>query len=62
MIRPKQYNAFIFDCGVLSAYPDIKGLIFDTNSLPPILGQNDAAVGYRIEYYDNSQIIIYIEL
>lgn len=52
MIRPKQYNAVITDCGVLSAYPDIKGLIFDTNSLPPILGQNDASVGYRIEYYD----------
>tara|TARA_R110000868_G_scaffold51263_4_gene162805 strand:- start:1171 stop:2070 length:900 start_codon:yes stop_codon:yes gene_type:complete len=57
MIRPKQYNIDILDCGVLSAYPDIKGLIFDTNKLPPILAQNDSMVGYRIEYYENNQII-----
>ena len=58
MIRPKQYNTVIVDCGVLSAYPDIKGLVFDINALPPVLRQNDSLVGYRIEYYDdNSQII-----
>jgi hypothetical protein len=58
MIRPKQYYATIADCGVLSAYPDIKGLVFDTNSLPPVLGQNDSMVGYRIEYIDNTNQII----
>lgn len=58
MIRPKQYNLNIFDCGVLSAYPDIKGLVFNTNDLPPTLSQNDSMVGYRIEYYDETSEII----
>lgn len=58
MIRPKQYYSIILDCGVLSAYPDIKGLVFDVNTLPPVLRQNDSLVGYRIEYFDdNNQII-----
>lgn len=58
MIRPKQYYTTLSDCGVLSAYPDIKGLVFDTNSLPPFLGQNDAMVGYRVEYLDDTNQII----
>ncbi len=58
MIRPKQYYATIVDCGVLSAYPEIKGLVFDINSLPPILAQNDAMVGYRIEYLDDTNNIL----
>jgi hypothetical protein len=57
-IRPKQYYTKIFDCGVLSAYPDIKGIVFNTNILPQNLAQNDAMVGYRIEYLDeNNQLI-----
>ena len=58
MIRPKQYYSTILDCGVLSAYPDIKGLVFDVNTLPPVLRQNDSLVGYRIEYFDDSSQII----
>jgi hypothetical protein len=58
MIRPKQYYTTLSDCGVLSAYPDIKGLVFDTNSLPPFLGQNDAMIGYRVEYLDDTNQII----
>lgn len=58
MVRPKQYYTTLSDCGVLSAYPDIKGLVFDTNSLPPFLGQNDAMVGYRVEYLDDTNQII----
>jgi hypothetical protein len=58
MIRPKQYYVPIADCGVLSAYPDIKGLVFNKSDLPPVLAQNDAMIGYRIEYMDsNNQII-----
>ena len=56
-IRPKQYYVPITDCGVLSAYPDIKGLVFKTSDLPPILQQNDNMVGYRIEYFDDSNQI-----
>lgn len=58
MVRPKQYYTTLSDCGVLSAYPDIKGLVFDTNSLPPFLGQNDAMIGYRVEYLDDTNQII----
>ena len=58
MIRPKQYYVVLSDCGVLSANPDIKGVVFDKVDLPPVLTQNDAMVGYRIEYLDsNNQII-----
>jgi len=58
MIRPKQYYTNIVDCGVLSAYPDIKGLVLDINQLPSFLAQNDALVGYRIEYLDDASQII----
>ena len=42
------------DCGVLAAFPDIKGLVFDTSD--PNLGsflsdfENNNLIGYRIEY------------
>jgi len=58
MIRPKQYYFTLVDCGVLSAYPDIKGIVFDANTLPPVLAQNDAMVGYRIEYLDEGNQVI----
>lgn len=52
LIRPKQIEMTIQDVGVLSAYPDVKGLIIkpsETNSIPT---ENEALTGYRIEYYD----------
>ena len=58
MIRPKQYYVTLSDCGVLSAYPDIRGLVFDVNQLPPVLAQNDSMVGYRIEYLDDTNNLI----
>jgi hypothetical protein len=58
MMRPKQYYATIADCGVLSAYPDIKGIVFDINNLPPNLALNDSMVGYRIEYLDATNQIV----
>jgi hypothetical protein len=57
-IRPKQYYATIADCGVLSAYPDIKGIVFDTTLLPPSIADNDSMVGYRIEYLDDLNQLI----
>ncbi len=52
IIRPKEIKTKIIDCGVLAAFPDIKGIVLDLN----ILGITDtnALVGYRIEYYDNN--------
>ena len=58
MMRPKQFYATILDCGVLSAYPDIKGIVFDINGLPPTIQSNDAMVGYRIEYIDDTGSIV----
>lgn len=56
-IKPKEYQATIQDVGVLSAYPDVKGIIIDIESadseLRAILRENNALVGYRIIYYSN---------
>jgi hypothetical protein len=60
LIRPKQIKLPILDIGVLSALPNVKGIIIDTNNE---LFANDAEkllsgalTGYRIEYIntDNS--------
>ena len=54
IIRPKEIRLKISDCGVLSAYPNIKGLVFDKSNLPNELTANNALVGYRLEYYNDS--------
>jgi len=53
MIKPIEIRTKIVDCGVLSAFPDIKGLIFDTAAVPPNFVnrfENNNLIGYRIEY------------
>jgi hypothetical protein len=53
MIKPVEIRIPIEDCGVLSAYPDIKGLVFDLASVPSQFRnrfENNGLVGYRIEY------------
>lgn len=52
IIKPKEIRTKITDCGVLAAFPDIKGIVLDMNSL----GVQDASslVGYRVEYYNDS--------
>ena len=54
VIRPREYRLKITDCGVLSAFPNVKGLVFSVNDLPANLTQNNSLVGYRVEYFDNS--------
>lgn len=57
MIKPVEIRTRIVDCGVLSAYPDIKGLVFDLSEVPARFVSrfgNGGLVGYRIEYLDNS--------
>ncbi len=49
LIRPRVTTINITDCGVLAAFPNIKGVILDSN----LLGDLDSLVGSRIEYYDN---------
>ena len=52
--KPTEIRTKVVDCGVLSAYPDIKGIVIDTsdpnitNSLTSF--ENNNLVGYRIEY------------
>jgi len=53
-LKPKEFRCAIKDVGTLLAYPDIRGLVIDTNSLPGgrALFSNDNLTGYRIEYFD----------
>jgi hypothetical protein len=52
-IRPAQIRTTILDCGVLSALPNVKGLVFDLNSVPSTYRNkfvSQGLVGFRIEY------------
>ena len=58
IIRPKEILCTVTDCGVLSARPDIRGLVLDTSSVAlsafsSKLG-NGGLNGYRIEYFDQT--------
>ncbi len=53
MIKPVEIRTSIVDVGVLSALPDVKGLIFDMATIPASFlskFENNGLVGYRIEY------------
>ena len=54
VIRPKELRFDLADCGVLSAYPNIRGLVFRKSDLPAQLRGNDALNGYRVEYFDSN--------
>lgn len=55
-IRPKQIEVNIQDVGVLSAYPDIRGIILNSTDITGLTVNNDSLSGYRIEYYDSAGI------
>jgi hypothetical protein len=52
VIKPREVRTIITDCGVLAAFPDVKGIILDLNTL----GIQDAGslIGYRVEYYNQN--------
>jgi hypothetical protein len=53
IIKPIEIRTRIVDVGVLSAFPDTLGIIFDLSSIPQNLlnrFENNGLVGYRIEY------------
>jgi len=52
VIKPKEIRTAITDCGSLSAFPNIKGIVLDINTL----GIQDASslIGYRVEYYNEN--------
>jgi hypothetical protein len=55
-IRPVQIRTTLLDCGVLSALPNVRGIIIDLNSVPSQYRNkfvNQGLVGYRIEYLND---------
>jgi hypothetical protein len=52
IIKPKEIRTTITDCGVLTAFPNIKGIVLDANSL----GVTDVntLIGYRVEYFETN--------
>lgn len=55
-IRPAQIRTSILDCGVLSALPNVRGLVIDLNSVPSQYRNkfvNQGLVGFRIEYLNS---------
>ena len=56
MVRPAQIRTQILDCGVLSALPNIKGIIIDLSNVPSQFRNKFVAqglVGFRVEYLNN---------
>ena len=56
MIRPAQIRTTILDCGVLSALPNVRGLVIDLNSVPSQYRNkfvNQGLVGFRVEYLNS---------
>jgi len=52
-IRPAQIRTTITDCGVLSALPNVKGIIIDLAGVPPQYLNKfvpEGLVGFRVEY------------
>lgn len=57
IIKPVEIRTKIVDCGVLSAFPDIRGLVFDLATIPNTFlnrFENNGLVGYRIEYLNTN--------
>lgn len=57
IIKPIEIRTSITDVGVLSAFPDITGVLFDITTIPEEFTQkfeNNGLVGYRIEYLDTN--------
>lgn len=56
MIRPAQMRTSILDCGVLSALPNVKGIIIDLSSVPQEYRNkfvDQGLVGFRVEYLNS---------
>ena len=58
-IKPKEYELVIQDVGVLSSYPDVKGIVIDTtkikdSTLRTLFETNNFLVGYRLIYFNDN--------
>ena len=61
-ITPKEYECEIKDIGVLSAYPEIKGIVIDINAaksndsnIDVSFFTNDNLIGYSVEYIQDNE-------
>jgi hypothetical protein len=55
-IRPAEIRTSILDCGVLSALPNVRGLVFDLSEVPSEFRNKfvtQGLVGFRIEYLNS---------
>jgi len=55
-IRPAEIRTTITDCGVLSALPNVKGIIIDLNDVPSEFRNkftSQGLVGFRVEYLNS---------
>lgn len=55
-IRPAEIRTKITDCGVLSALPNVKGIVIDLNNVPQQFRNkfvNQGLVGFRVEYLNS---------
>ena len=58
-IKPREIVCTISDVGALGGYPDVRGIVIDTNNLNSddrTLFSSDNLAGYRIEYFEPSTI------
>ena len=65
MIKPVEIRTRIVDCGVLSAFPDIKGILIDLADIPPQYVnkfENNNLIGYRIEYLNTNTNVADVKL
>jgi hypothetical protein len=56
-VRPREINAVIRDCGVLSNRTDVRGIIIDLATIPSDLRanfENGGLVGYVVEYRNDN--------
>jgi len=55
-IKPAEIRTTITDCGVLSALPNVKGIVVDLNNVPSQFRNkfvNQGLVGFRVEYLNS---------
>ena len=55
-IRPAEIRTTITDCGVLSALPNVKGIVIDLNNVPSEYRNkftNQGLIGFRVEYLNS---------
>jgi len=56
VIRPIEIRTLITDCGVLSALPNVNGIVIDLNNVPQQFRNkfiNQGLVGFRLEYLNS---------